>query len=73
MSMTVSALVLILILPNLDRFDESDSDLMLSTPSSEYYSLGDINSLLVLQTSNDSLSLFHYNIRSPPKKFRALA
>ena len=34
------------ILPNPDKFDESDPDLMLSTPSSEYYSITDANDLL---------------------------
>ena len=34
------------ILPNPDKFDESDPDLMLSTPSSEYYSITNANNLL---------------------------
>ena len=34
------------ILPNPDEFDESDPDLMLSTPSSEYYSITNANNLL---------------------------
>ena len=34
------------ILPNPDKFDESDPDLMLPTPSSEYYSITNANDLL---------------------------
>ena len=34
------------VLPNPDKFDESDPDLMLSTPSSEYYSITNANNLL---------------------------
>ena len=33
------------ILPNPDKFKESGPDLMLSTPSSEYYSITDANNL----------------------------
>ena len=33
------------ILPNPDKFEESGPDLMLSTPSSEYYSITDANNL----------------------------
>ena len=34
------------ILPNPDKSDESDPDVMLNTPSSEYYSMGYINTIL---------------------------
>ena len=44
------------ILPNPDKFDESDPDLMLSTPSSEYYSITDANNLLAY-VDNDSIFL----------------
>ena len=47
------------------------SDLMLSTPSSEYYSITDANNLLA-DVDNDSIFLFHCNIRSLAKKLRAL-
>ena len=57
--------------PNPDKFDESDPDLMLSTPSSEYYSIADANNLLA-DTDNDSISLFRCNIRSIPKNFELL-
>ena len=46
------------ILPNPDKFDESDPDLMLSTPRSEYYSITDANNLLA-DVDNDSIFLFH--------------
>ena len=38
------------ILPNPDKFDESDPDLMLSTPSPEYYSITDANNLSSSET-----------------------
>ena len=59
------------ILPNPDKFDESDPDLMLSTPSSEYYSITDANNLLA-DLDNDSIFLFHCNIRSLAKTFELL-
>ena len=57
--------------PNPDNFDESDPDLMLSTPSSEYYSITDANNLLA-DVDNDSIFLFHCNIRSLAKNFELL-
>ena len=45
------------ILPNPDKFDESNPDLMLSTPSSEYYSIIDADNLLADVTISFSLSL----------------
>ena len=59
------------ILPNPDKFDESDPDLMLSTPISEYYSVTDANNLLA-SADNYSLFFFHCNIRSLPKHFELL-
>ena len=59
------------ILPNPDKFDESDPDLMLSTPSSEYYSITDANNLLA-DVDNDSIFLFHCNIKKSSKNLRAL-
>ena len=67
MSMTSSTLVLICT----KSFDESDPDLMLSTPSSEYYSTADANNLLA-DVDNDSIFLFHCNIRSLAKNFELL-
>ena len=55
-----SGVVLYKILPNPDKFDESDPDVMLSSPSSEYYSLADANNLSA-DTDSDSLFLFHCN------------
>ena len=44
---------------------------MLSTPSSEYYSITDANNLLA-DVGNDSIFLFYCNIRSLPKNFELL-
>ena len=44
---------------------------MLSTPSSEYYSITDANNLLA-DVDNDSIFLFHCNIRSLAKNFELL-
>ena len=44
---------------------------MLSTPSSEYYSITDANNLLA-DVDNDSIFLFHCNIRSLAKYFKLL-
>lgn len=60
-----SVIVLFNILPNPD---ESDPDLMLSTSSSEYYSIPDTNNLLA-GSDNDSPFLFPCNITSLPKNF----
>ena len=43
------------ILPNPDKFDEPDPDLMLSTPSSEYYSITDANNLYNITQVNRAL------------------
>ena len=43
------------ILPNPDKFDETDPDLMLSTPSSEYYSITDANNLYNITQVNRAL------------------
>ena len=43
------------ILPNSDKFDEPDPDLMLSTPSSEYYSITDANNLYNITQVNRAL------------------
>ena len=71
MSMTSSTLVLICTKSFQIKFDESDPDLMLSTPSSEYYSITDANNLLA-DVDNDSIFLFHCNIRSLAKNFELL-
>jgi len=46
------------VLPNPDKTDNSDPDLMFVTPTSNYYSASDINNLFVNQ-SNNSLFMFH--------------
>ena len=56
------------VLQNADKFDERDSDLMLSTPNSNYYSWTKLNQLLN-KCSHDTISLFHFNIRSLPKMY----
>ena len=60
-----SVINLFTLLPNPD---ESDPDLMLSTPSSEYYSITETNKLLGV-SDNDSPFLFPCNNRSLPKNF----
>ena len=59
------------ILPSPDRFNDTDSDLMLSTPVSDYCSPTQLNELLN-QASNRSLSLIHCNMRSLTKNLHLL-
>ena len=59
------------VLHNPDKFDERDSDLMLSTPNSNYYSLTKLNQLLN-NCSHDTISLLHFNIKSLPKNVSIL-
>ena len=59
------------VLPNPDKSDERDSDLMLNTPTSNYYSIPKFNQLLDTSGQN-SITLFHCNIRSLPKKLTLL-
>ena len=54
------------ILPNPNKLDENDPDLMLSNITSNYYSVTKLNRLLENKRSK-SLSLFHCNVRSLPK------
>lgn len=51
--------------PNPDKFDDSDPDIMLSNPISNYYSLEKLNS--IMNSRCNSLSLLHCNIRSLSK------
>ena len=46
------------LLPNLNKFDECDPDLMLNTPCSEYYSGRSFNKMLV--NSDAKLALFQF-------------
>ena len=59
------------VLQNPDKFDENDSDLMLNTPNSNYYSMTKLNQLLN-KSGHDSISLFHFNVRSLPKNVSIL-
>ena len=59
------------LLCNPDKRDEFDPDLMLSSLTSSYYSMSNVNNVLNNVGSN-SLSLFHCNIRSLPKNLTLL-
>ena len=61
------------VLPNPDKHDERDSDLMLIPPCSEYYETSKLNKLLNSSYSSKiCLSIFHCNIRSLPKNLPIL-
>lgn len=60
-------------LPNPDKHDERDSDLMLTSPCPEYYEISKLNKLLnSSDSSRNCLSLFQCNIRSLPKNLPIL-
>ena len=59
------------LLPNPNKFDECDPDLMLNTPCSEYYSVRSFNKMLV-NSDAKSFSILHCNIRSLSKKLNLL-
>ena len=59
------------IIPNPNKFDDMDSDLMLINPVSEYCSPSQLNELLD-QCNKRSLSFLHCNIRSLPKNLSLL-
>lgn len=61
------------VLPNPDKHDERDSDLMLIPPCSEYYETSKLNKLLNSSYSSKiCFSIFHCNIRSLPKNLPIL-
>lgn len=61
------------VLPNPDKHDERDSDLMLIPPCSEYYETSKLNKLLNSSyNSKICFSIFHCNIRSLPKNLPIL-
>ena len=61
------------LIPNPDKFDERDSDNMLDTPTSKYYSSNELNKLLTKITNyNKTISMYHRNIRSLPKNLELL-
>ena len=59
------------LITNPDKFDECDPDHILPQPSSDYYSVSEMNSTFGKAGSN-ALTLFHCNIRSLPKKLSLL-
>ena len=59
------------IIPNPDKFDENDSDLMLTTLKSDYYSIDKINDYLD-KAGPKAFSLFHCNVRSLTKNLTLL-
>ena len=59
------------LIPNPDKFDENDSEFMLNTPSSDYYSIDDINKMLK-DAGPKALSLIHCNVRSLSKNLALL-
>ena len=59
------------LLPNPNKFDECDPDLMLNTPCSEYYSVRSFNKMLV-NSDAKSFSILHCNIRSLSKNLNLL-
>ena len=54
-----------------DKFDCTDSDVMLDSPTSSYCTLNKIN-LINNSTDQNSLSLYHFNVRSLPKNHDTL-
>ena len=56
--------------PNPDKGDESDPDLMLASPCSEYYSINNLNKLT--RKSGPNLFISHCNTRSLSKNFDIL-
>ena len=59
------------LLPNPNKFDECDPELMLNTSCSEYYSVRSFNKMLV-NSDAKSFSVLYCNIRSLPKNLNLL-
>ena len=59
------------LITNPDKFDECDPDHILPLPSSDYYSVSEMNSTFGKAGSN-ALTLFHCNIRNLPKNLSLL-
>lgn len=59
------------LIPNPDKFDETDPDLMLTTSVSHYHSISQINNALN-KAGPKAISLFHCNIRSLSKNLTLL-
>ena len=58
-------------IPNPDKSDETDRDLMLTIPTSNYYSISQINNSIA-KAGPKAISMFHCNIRSLQKKLALL-
>ena len=59
------------LLPNPDKNDEADPDLMFINPQSDYYSISKMNNILT-NRQGKGISLFHCNIRSLRKNLDLL-
>ena len=59
------------LLPNPDKNDEADPDLMFINPQSEYYDIPKLDNVLC-KAEGQGISLFHCNIRSLPKNLTLL-
>ena len=55
------------LLPNPDKNDEAEPDLMFINTQSEYYDIPKLDNILC-NAQGKGISLFHCNIRSLPKK-----
>lgn len=58
-------------IPNPDKSDETDPDLMLTFPQSDYFSISKMNNVLN-NAGPKALSMLHCNIRSLPKNMTLL-
>ena len=54
------------LISNPDKSDETDPDLMLTIPMSNYYSISQINNSIA-KAGSKAISMFHCNVRSLPK------
>lgn len=59
------------VISNPDKFDDTDPDLMLEFPFSNYLSMEEMNKTLNM-TGNKAISMFHFNIRSLSKNISLL-
>ena len=60
------------LIPNPDKFDENDSEIMLNTPVSNYCTVDDMQKMLD-QAGSKALSIIHCNIRSLSKNISLLS
>ena len=59
------------LLPNPDKNDEADPDMMFMNPHSDYHNIFKVNNALNSSQSK-GISLFHFNIRSLTKNLTLL-